>query len=72
MSAKFNEGLLFPLVDELSKATFLSGKSLNEVLKIVALQNPEINFTPDEWRELDNTTQDSILNRIRRTLASMK
>jgi hypothetical protein len=64
--------MLFPLLEELRKETFLSGRSLNEVLKIVAFQNPEINFTPEEWKGLDGETKSSIINRIGRTLNSLR
>jgi hypothetical protein len=68
LKVKINKSVILSVNEELERAVFRSRKSVQEILRTIAVSHPEVTFNQEEWDEISPEIQEKIIMRVKRTL----
>jgi hypothetical protein len=71
LDAKLNNDVLNVIAGEIEQTVFRSGKSIREIINIITTSHPEISLDQD-WTQLNEKIRAAILERVKRTLESIR
>ncbi|MBP2653334.1 MAG: hypothetical protein H6Q73_903 [Firmicutes bacterium] len=71
MPLNLNTKIMSLVVDEIERTITRTGKSFRDISNTLSSLHPEILFTPEDWEQLPQDTQDGIIHRIKKTLGSL-
>jgi len=72
LDSKLNNDVVNLLAGEIDQTVFRSGKSIREIINIITTSHPEIAFLDRDWSQLNEITRTAILERVKRTLESIR